>query len=244
MPFDPTDPVNTPRGLNTDEPARSGRRCATRSPTCDGSAFPLDAHAARRPVRAARRREDPDPRRPRRPERRVQRDQRAVGGGRGLPERAARLELRDGRAAGRTAAPTRARSSPTRSRRTRPRRTSATRRGCSAARSGSTCASARTRSSPTRTCRHALRRGAVLEPPRADVRCRCAARERIRRFARRWAASARRRRAGGRRARLTARPPKGRYRIRVTAKTSRKRTIKLDRRARTCAKRVPKGRAR
>ena len=36
--------------------------------------------------------------------------------------------------------------------------------------------------------------------------------------------------------------PKARYRIRVTAKTSRKRTIKLDRRARTCAKKQKKAR--
>ena len=38
--------------------------------------------------------------------------------------------------------------------------------------------------------------------------------------------------------------PKARYRIRVTAKTSRKRTIKLDRRARTCAKKQKKQRKR
>jgi len=38
--------------------------------------------------------------------------------------------------------------------------------------------------------------------------------------------------------------PKARYRIRVAAKTSRKRTIKLDRRARTCAKKQKKQRKR
>ncbi len=53
------------------------------------------------------------------------------------------------------------------------------------------------------------------------------------------------RRVGRRGVRVSLRGrPKGRYRIRVTAKTSRKRTIKLDRRARTCAKRAPKGRGR
>jgi acyl-homoserine-lactone acylase len=47
------------------------------------------------------------------------------------------------------------------------------------------------------------------------------------------------RRAGRRGVRVSLRGrPKGRYRIRVTAKTSRKRTIKLDRRARTCAPRT------
>ena len=52
------------------------------------------------------------------------------------------------------------------------------------------------------------------------------------------------RRAGRRGVRVSLRGrPKGRYRIRVTAKTSRDRTIKLDRRARTCAPRA-KARAR
>ena len=103
-PFDAADPVNTPRGLNTDEPARRARRSPTRSTTCTGSAIPLDA-----------------------PLREVQFETRggekipihggpgdpgdfnainvAVRAGRGLPERAARLELRDGRAPGRRRVP-------------------------------------------------------------------------------------------------------------------------------------------
>jgi acyl-homoserine-lactone acylase len=52
------------------------------------------------------------------------------------------------------------------------------------------------------------------------------------------------RRVGRRGVRVSLRGrPKARYRIRVTVKTSRKRTIKLDRRARTCAPRL-KGRRR
>ena len=51
------------------------------------------------------------------------------------------------------------------------------------------------------------------------------------------------RRAGRRGVRVSLRGrPKARYRIRVTAKTSRKRTIKLDRRARTCTPKTKKRR--
>ena len=102
---------------------------------------PARRAAARLPVRAARRREDPDPRRPRHAGR-VQRDQRQLDAGAGLPRRAARLELREAVQFTATAARARARSSPTRSRPTRRRRTSPTRPACSPTSSGTRVSSA------------------------------------------------------------------------------------------------------
>ena len=97
--FDFADPVHTPRGLNIAQPRGRavvrgrGQRPAQRR-------HPARCAPARLAVRAARFGEGPDSRRPRH-RRRVQRDQRRLDGlrrERGLQQRAARLQLRDGRA--------------------------------------------------------------------------------------------------------------------------------------------------
>ena len=91
------DPVNTPARAEHRQPGRGagvrglGGRAAR-------PGHPAGRAAARVAVRGARRRRDPHPRRPGN-RRRVQRDQRAVRAGRGLPQRAPRLELRAGRGA-------------------------------------------------------------------------------------------------------------------------------------------------
>ena len=95
-PFDADDPVNTPRGLNTFHPqVRQALLDAIQD--LRDSGIPTGRAAARMAVRAAGRRANPDPRRPRH-RGRLQRDQRHVREGPGLPGRAARLELRPGRA--------------------------------------------------------------------------------------------------------------------------------------------------
>ena len=95
--FDANDAVHTPYGLNIAQP---GRRAVVRGrrhgPAQRG--HPARRAAARLAVRAPRLGADPDPRRPGH-RGRVQRDQRRLGRLRrdpGLPERAARVELRDG----------------------------------------------------------------------------------------------------------------------------------------------------
>ena len=147
--FDAHDPVNTPERPQHRQPAgRAGARRRGLGPR--RRRHPPRRAAARLPVREARRREDPDPRRPRR-RRRLQRDQRQLGrpaGRAGLPEHPPRLELRDGHPVHRTAL-----------RRRRPldphllavgqpglALLRPTRPGCSRTRSGSTRPSARTRS--------------------------------------------------------------------------------------------------
>ena len=108
VPFNRGDPVNTPRGLNTESPAvrqaltRRGRTTCARTasrwtPACASTSRSCAAPA------------DPDPRRSAR-HRRLQRDHRAVRRPRGLPRRQSRLELRDGRRACAAAARSRARS--------------------------------------------------------------------------------------------------------------------------------------
>ena len=77
-PFDADDPVNTPRGLNTDDP-RVQRGAARRGRRPQRAGMALDVDAARRAVRERGEREDPDPRRPGRPGGRLQRDQRRRG---------------------------------------------------------------------------------------------------------------------------------------------------------------------
>ena len=91
-PFDANDPVNTPRDLNTGDPrVQPALRGAVDD--VNGLGKGLDVTLREVPVRAARRREDPDPRRAGRPRGRLQRDQRR----RGCPARATRT-CRTGRA--------------------------------------------------------------------------------------------------------------------------------------------------
>ena len=110
---------------------------------------------------------------------------------------------------------------------------------------GEPAASASARSSPTATSRSSASGRSRCTSRRAiTYRLPLRKRERIRRV--RATVNGKRvkvRRVGRRGVRVSLRGrPKGRYRIRVTAKTSRKRTIKLDRRARTCTPK-PKGRS-
>ena len=102
----PDDPVHTPRGLNIANPAVE-QSLADAVTDLRRRGHPARRAAARLAVRAPRRRADPDPRRPRQ-RRRLQRDQRRLGRLRReprLPERAARLELRDGDAVHRRRCP-------------------------------------------------------------------------------------------------------------------------------------------
>ena len=91
VPFDPADPVNTPRGLNTDNPL-VGAALADAVTDLARRRHPARRDAARVPVRGSRRQGDPDPRRPGNA-RGVQRDQRAWDPQAGYPERPARLQL-------------------------------------------------------------------------------------------------------------------------------------------------------
>ena len=102
QPFDVNDPVNTPRGLSNNQSTRTA--LARRGQGAARQRHPAQRPPARVPVRGARQRADPDPRRPGHA-RRVQRDQRPVRGPRGLPGRDHGLELRDGRASQRHALP-------------------------------------------------------------------------------------------------------------------------------------------
>jgi acyl-homoserine-lactone acylase len=96
VPFDPADPVNTPRGLNTDKP-QVGQAPGRRGEGAARRRHPARREAARLPVRAPRRREDPDPRwagHARRLQCHRQQLERQ-----GLPRRQPRVELRPGRPA-------------------------------------------------------------------------------------------------------------------------------------------------
>ena len=63
-PFDVADPVNTPAGLDTSDPA-VGTALADAVTDLSDAGIPFDAPLGHVPVRAARGREHPDPRRPR-----------------------------------------------------------------------------------------------------------------------------------------------------------------------------------
>jgi acyl-homoserine-lactone acylase len=112
-PFDPNDPANTPRGLRTEDP-RGPPGAARRDPRARRAGDPARRAARRGAERGPRQRAAADPRRPRH-RRRVQRAQRVRGRPQAedrLRDRAARLELRAGRAVRRRRLPGRAAHDP------------------------------------------------------------------------------------------------------------------------------------
>ena len=201
----------------------------------DGLGIGARRDAARRPVREARRREDPDPRRPGRPRGRLQRDQRRRGcAGEGYPNVPHGSSFVHGRRTWTARCPDAAHD---------PHLLAVDQpevawfadqtRMFSRKAVGRPCASASARSSPTATSRSPRFGKRALHEPAGDHLPAAAAPARAHPAragdGQRQAGEGRGGPAGAACACRCAGAPKGRYRIRVKAKTTRKRTIRLDR---------------